>query len=223
MSHAIPIALVGDFDAAVTAHRAIPEALQLSARWLGLRVAPEWVHTEAIGPTAKEVSGHAGIWCVPASPYANMAGALAAIRRAREWLRPFLGTCGGFQHAVLEYARNVLGYPQADHAETAPDSAMPLIGRLSCSLRRKKRPGLLSRRLPAPRLLPSDAGRGAIPLQLRAEPRLLRPVRRLRRPAGRRDRRRGARCGQSSWWATRSSWRLCSNRRGRDCGAPSTR
>jgi len=140
MSDAIPIALVGDFDAGVTAHRAIPKALQLSARRLGLRVAPEWIHTEAIGPTAQEVSRHAGIWCVPASPYANMAGALAAIRRARESLRPFLGTCGGFQHAVLEYARNVLGCTQADHAETAPDSVMPLIGRLNCSLVEKSGP-----------------------------------------------------------------------------------
>jgi CTP synthase (UTP-ammonia lyase) len=38
-----------------------------------------------------------------------MEGALLAIRHARESAIPFLGTCGGFQHAVLEYARNVLG------------------------------------------------------------------------------------------------------------------
>jgi CTP synthase (UTP-ammonia lyase) len=48
--------------------------------------------------------------------------------------RPFLGTCGGFQHAVLEYARNVLGLPSARHAETSPDATTLVISRLSCSL-----------------------------------------------------------------------------------------
>jgi CTP synthase (UTP-ammonia lyase) len=134
MAKILRIALVGDFDPSVTAHRAIPLALQLSAQKLGIQVKPEWVHTSAIGPTAEEVAGHAAIWSVPASPYANMAGALAAIRIARESSRPFLGTCGGFQHAVLEYARNVLAYAQAEHAEASPDADMPIITRLTCSL-----------------------------------------------------------------------------------------
>jgi CTP synthase (UTP-ammonia lyase) len=42
-----------------------------------------------------------------------MDGALFAIRHAREQNRPFLGTCGGFQHGVIEYARNVLGWQDA--------------------------------------------------------------------------------------------------------------
>jgi CTP synthase (UTP-ammonia lyase) len=58
---------------------------------------------------------------------------------ARETSRPFLGTCGGFQHAILEYARNVLGYGHAENAETAPDADMPIIARLSCSLMEKTR------------------------------------------------------------------------------------
>jgi len=71
---------------------------------------------------------------VPASPYRSMDGALRAIRFARETGRPFLGTCGGFQHAVVEYARNVLGWTDAEHAETAPDAARPVITPLACSL-----------------------------------------------------------------------------------------
>src|SRR5262245_57909475 len=134
MRDIVPVALVGDFDPAVTAHRAIPEALRLSAGRLGVEVRPEWVHTTAVGPAAEALRGHAAVWCVPASPYASADGALAAIRYARESSRPFLGTCGGFQHAVLEYARNVLGHSAAEHAETAPDAAMPVIARLSCSL-----------------------------------------------------------------------------------------
>jgi CTP synthase (UTP-ammonia lyase) len=63
-----------------------------------------------------------------------MAGALLAIRFARESGRPFLGTCGGFQHAVIEHARHVLGWPDAEHAETAPDAARPVISLLECTL-----------------------------------------------------------------------------------------
>jgi CTP synthase (UTP-ammonia lyase) len=82
----------------------------------------------------KEFSAFAAIWCVPNSPYASMEGALRAIRFARESGRPFLGTCGGFQHAVIEYARNALGLHDADHAESNPAATLPLMSRLACSL-----------------------------------------------------------------------------------------
>jgi CTP synthase (UTP-ammonia lyase) len=134
MARVVRIALVGDYNPAVIAHRAIPEALRLSGQRLGIEVAYEWAHTTTIDAPAKQFADHAGVWCVPASPYANTAGALAAIRYARESLRPFLGTCGGFQHAILEHARNVLGHAAADHVETDPDAAMPVIAPLSCSL-----------------------------------------------------------------------------------------
>src|SRR5262245_41614662 len=131
----VRIGLIGDHDPAVTAHRAIPLALALASAHLGRAVEPTWFHTGTLAPDVSEqLAGCAGLWCVPASPYANAAGALAAIRFARESGRPFLGTCGGFQHALLEYARNVLRRPEADHAETSPDAAMALIAPLSCSL-----------------------------------------------------------------------------------------
>ena len=59
---------------------------------------------------------------------------MGAIRFARESGRPFLGTCGGFQHAVIEYARNVLGLSDADHAETNPTAPTLVVTPLSCSL-----------------------------------------------------------------------------------------
>jgi len=71
---------------------------------------------------------------VPASPYQSFDGALAAIRRARENRIAFLGTCGGYQHAILEYARNVLGLADAANAEIDPNASLPLIAPLSCAL-----------------------------------------------------------------------------------------
>jgi CTP synthase (UTP-ammonia lyase) len=62
-----------------------------------------------------------------------MAGALLAIQFARENGIPFLGTCGGFQHAVLEFTKNVLRRP-AEHAEENPAAENPVIQPLSCSL-----------------------------------------------------------------------------------------
>jgi CTP synthase (UTP-ammonia lyase) len=133
MSDKITIGLVGDYDETVTAHRAIPLALELAATSLGAEVAFAWVPTEEIADAAR-VSRFNGLWCVPASPYRSMNGALTAIRHARENAVPFLGTCGGFQHAVVEYARNVLGWADAEHAETAPDAARPVITPLACTL-----------------------------------------------------------------------------------------
>lgn len=59
---------------------------------------------------------------------------MSAIRLARESGIPLLGTCGGFQHVILEYARHVLGFKDAEHEETAPQASPLFISRLECSL-----------------------------------------------------------------------------------------
>jgi CTP synthase (UTP-ammonia lyase) len=59
---------------------------------------------------------------------------LWAIRYARENKIPCLGTCGGFQHMVIEYARNVLGFMDAQHAEYDPYASNLFISQLECSL-----------------------------------------------------------------------------------------
>ncbi len=119
------IGLIGDRDDSITAHRAIPLALAGTAF--------EWVPTDEITSTQR-LERYDGLWCVPGSPYRSMSGALLAIRHARQTGRPFLGTCGGFQHAIIEYARDLLGWADADHAETAPDAHRPVISLLSCAL-----------------------------------------------------------------------------------------
>jgi CTP synthase (UTP-ammonia lyase) len=100
---------------------------------LGLDVASEWLGTPGIDSDAR-VAKFDALWCVPASPYRSTEGALRAIRFARELGRPFLGTCGGFQHAVLEYARSVLGWADAEHAETSPGAGLLVVTPLACAL-----------------------------------------------------------------------------------------
>ncbi len=127
------VALVGDFDKSAIAHRAIPESLRLADR-TEQSIESVWIHTASIRDAAADLAGFDGIWCVPASPYASMEGALDAIRYARESRRPFLGTCGGFQHAVIEYARNVCGLRAAGHAETDPAAPVLVVSPLACPL-----------------------------------------------------------------------------------------
>ena len=131
--------MVGDRDLSVTAHRAIEAALSALPG-----VAFEWLHTASLQASAI-AQNHDAVWCVPASPYANEDAALAAIEVARTRGIPFLGTCGGFQHAIVEFARNVLGWRDAAHAETAGDEGRRLvIRRLSCSLVEVEQPVLLN-------------------------------------------------------------------------------
>lgn len=127
------IALISDYDPQVTAHQAIPVALGMATEQLGLTVQGHWLATDSI-QVDTPLDDYDGFWCVPASPYRSMDGALRAIRFARERKRPFLGTCGGFQHAVLEYARNVLGWSDAEHGETSPTATRALLTPLVCSL-----------------------------------------------------------------------------------------
>lgn len=135
MKESLHIGLVGDFDPDVTAHIAIPRAITLASHHLAIQAEVAWLPTPSLEhDTEKTLARFDGLWCVPASPYQSMEGALRAIRYARERDIPFLGTCGGSQHALIEYARNVLHFSEADHAETNSEAAMPLIAPLACSL-----------------------------------------------------------------------------------------
>ncbi|VVO10085.1 CTP synthase [Pseudomonas fluorescens] len=129
---AIRVGLIGDRNLSVTAHRAIEQALPLTAAAIGLNVEYEWLATESIN-TARLPSFN-GLWCVPASPYRDTEAVLAAIRYAREQTIPFLGTCGGFQHALLEYALNALGWSDAEHGELPSQGGRAVIAPLSCAL-----------------------------------------------------------------------------------------
>ncbi len=130
----IKIGLIGDYSPEVTAHVAIPKALGLAAKEIKCGINVIWLGTENIAENIGELSEFNALWCVPASPYKDMDGALAAIRYARESEIPYLGTCGGFQHALIEYARNVLNLKEADNAESNPQTEMPIIAPLNCSL-----------------------------------------------------------------------------------------
>jgi CTP synthase (UTP-ammonia lyase) len=128
------LAIIADYDAGKTAHVAIPQALERARQAARAKLDWEWIGTDRVFRPAETLAGFAGIWIAPGSPYKSMDGALAAIRHAREHNLPFLGTCGGFQHALIEFARDVAGIAAGDHAETNARAADPVVTALSCSL-----------------------------------------------------------------------------------------
>jgi CTP synthase (UTP-ammonia lyase) len=132
----VRVAVIGDRQERFVAQDSIETSLEHSGARLGVDVAVEWLSTPELERDAERRLADAdAIWCAPGSPYLSLDGALEGIRVARESRRPFLGTCAGFQHGVIEFARNVLGIARAHHAEYAPDGSPPLlIDELLCSL-----------------------------------------------------------------------------------------
>ena len=131
------IGVAGEFQPSFEPHTAIGTAVEhaVAADPSCPPIALEWVETSDAEHVSEErVAAYAGWWIALGSPYRSMNGALRIIRYAREHDVPLLGTCGGYQHVVLEYARNVLGFADAAHAEYDPYASDLFITALSCSL-----------------------------------------------------------------------------------------
>jgi CTP synthase (UTP-ammonia lyase) len=126
MSHVL--AVVGDRDARYETHRGIDRVLgSLPAGLVG-----RWHSTDELEPA--EIASADGVWIAPGSPYRDRDAVLQVIRTARESGQPLHACCGGFQHVVLEFARNVAGVGGAEHAEEVPDADSAVVTRLACSL-----------------------------------------------------------------------------------------
>src|SRR5215212_9375260 len=110
------IAIVGDRNPEYPTHRALDAT--------GL----PWMATDQI-----DLLGVDGVWLAPGTPYRDDGAVYELIRDVRERGLPFLGTCGGFQYAVVEFARAAAGI-DATHAETDAAAPDPVVARLSCSL-----------------------------------------------------------------------------------------
>ena len=123
------LALVGDRSPSVRAHTRIPLLIDALRRRDGIVLDPYWVPST----NAEDLDGFDGIWVVPGSPYEDAEKVIATVTTAREQDIPFLGTCGGFQHAILELARNLAHIEHAHHAEYG-ETDTDVIVELQCSL-----------------------------------------------------------------------------------------
>ncbi len=136
MTDPVSIGILGDYDLASPTLPAVERSLQHVSARLGLPVHAEWIPTPSLleGDAQKKLESFDGLWAAPGSPYKSFDGMLAGIEfaRRRDW--PFLGTCGGFQYALIECARNVLGIKDADTAENNSDSKNIVIYPVACAV-----------------------------------------------------------------------------------------
>ena len=153
MDPVVKIGIIGDYQPNLRYHMATEEALIHAASALSITVTPSWLSTQSLENkiVTEKLNVFHGLWCAPGD-YKSMNGALQAIQYAREQGKPFIGTCGGFQHALLEYARNELGINDAQHEETSPGAPILLITKLAFSLVGERRvikmvPGSLSHKI----------------------------------------------------------------------------
>jgi CTP synthase (UTP-ammonia lyase) len=120
------IAVVGDYQPENETHSTIASAVAA----VSSDVDVVWVPTD----DAEDITFADGVWIAPGSPYKSFEGAIDAIRWARTNDVPLFGTCAGFQHTVIEFARNVVGLQGAHHAEYETDASLLVVDELACSL-----------------------------------------------------------------------------------------
>jgi CTP synthase (UTP-ammonia lyase) len=131
----VRLVVLGDRDTRFETHRAIDHTLSL----MPPDVEAGWVATDQPFTAAAADA----IWFAPGTPYRDEAAVYRAIETARGSGIPLLGTCGGFQYMMVEFARNAAGVATAAHQEADPAAAEPVVSALACSLvgqRREIRP-----------------------------------------------------------------------------------
>ena len=137
VSRTARIALVTDWstspvDRRSPSHFRTPKLLEKLRDDEGLPLDMVFVGTEDVADARLDECD--GVWLLPGSPYHSEAGAVEAVRIAREHDVPFMGTCGGFQHALMEYAKHICGLADVGHAEQVASADNMIIIELACSL-----------------------------------------------------------------------------------------
>jgi CTP synthase len=123
------IALIGKYVELKDSYKSIAEAFNHAGAANEVGVDIRWIHSEELTPknAIEKLQGVDGILVAPGFGSRGMDGKLEAIRYARESKIPFFGICLGMQMAVVEFARNVLGFADAHSTEMKEYTAHPVI------------------------------------------------------------------------------------------------
>lgn len=125
----IQIALVGKYVELPDAYKSILEAFIHAGATQECKVSVKLVNSEEITEenVKEKLSECSGILVAPGFGQRGIQGKITAIQYARTQNIPFLGICLGMQCAVIEFARNVLGYKSADSIEMCETTKYPVI------------------------------------------------------------------------------------------------
>ena len=124
----VHVALVGKYDLQ-DAYKSIRESLNLAGIYCGVKVKAHFVGSEDITPdnVEEKLSGMAGAIICPGFGQRGTEGKITAIQHTRTHNIPTFGICLGMQMMVIEFARHVLGYTDANSTEMTPDTQHPVI------------------------------------------------------------------------------------------------
>ena len=123
------IALIGKYVELKDSYISIAESLIHAGAENKTRVNIHWIHSsEMEGENIKnQLSKMDGIIVAPGFGSRAVEGKISAVKFARENQVPFLGICLGMQCAVIEFARNVIGFKEAHSTEINSDTSYPVI------------------------------------------------------------------------------------------------
>ncbi len=128
----IKIGIVGDYNPNSETHQATDLSFELAGTILDIPIRTKWLSTQQIAESDL-MESHALLFNT--GVYEDRDKVLTLIRVARESGIPTLAACGGFQHLILEFARNVAKIEAIGHAEFDGDGSTNIIVPLACSLR----------------------------------------------------------------------------------------
>ncbi|MDD5571531.1 MAG: CTP synthase, partial [Bacteroidales bacterium] len=125
----VEIGLVGKYVELKDAYKSIVESLIHAGTVQEIKVNLKLIHSEGItiANVGEKLKGLKGIIVAPGFGERGIDGKIHSIRFARENKIPFLGICLGMQCAVVEFARNVLGFKDAHSTEINPNTKYPVI------------------------------------------------------------------------------------------------
>jgi CTP synthase len=125
----VEIALVGKYVELKDAYKSIVEAFGHAGAANEVKVNIRWVHSEELNTRNldENLEGIDGLLVAPGFGSRGIDGKIEAIKYVRENKIPFFGICLGMQCAVIEFARNVLGFADAHSTEIKEYTAHPVI------------------------------------------------------------------------------------------------
>ena len=130
--HSVTVGVAGKYAEIRDAYASIDKAIEHCSAALSTDVELRWIETTDVSETnvAGRLAGLSGVIVPGGFGSRGVEGKIACVKHCRENGLPYLGLCLGFQMAVIEFARNVLGLRDANSTEFKPGCANPVISEL---------------------------------------------------------------------------------------------
>ena len=141
----VTIGLIGKYIELQDAYKSILEAFVHAGAINQCKVQIVNVHSEFITPenVTEKLKDLDGLLVAPGFGSRGVEGKITAVKYARENQLPFFGICLGMQMSVIEYARNVMGWRDANSTEMDTKSPFPVIALMEEQKKIKKKGGTM--------------------------------------------------------------------------------